>query len=37
MVAHALDALGLGFRFAEGRQEHSGKDRYDRDDDEQLD
>jgi len=36
-VAHALDSLGFGFRFGQGRQQHAGKYGDDGNDHQQLD
>ena len=36
VVVEALDRLGLGFGFGEGRQQHRRQDGYDRDDHEQF-
>ena len=37
MVVQALDALRLGFRFRQGRQQHGGEDGDDRDHHQQFD
>ena len=36
-VVQTTDALGFGFRLAQGRQEHPGENGDDRDDDEEFD